>query len=65
VSTGGGILAEQLGSATFQLERGSQSLATPAATVLALNNVAPETPTAVNGTVTVVENGSCLLPSAP
>jgi Bacterial Ig domain/FG-GAP-like repeat/Putative Ig domain len=68
VGVGGGIQALQSGAAVFELERGSEALATPAATVLQLNNAthtAGASQTAVVGSLVVVENGSCLLPSAP
>jgi hypothetical protein len=68
VGPGGGIKAEQAGSAMFRLERGSQALDTPVATVLELNNsdgpYGPSTAT-VLGTPMVVENGACQLPSTP
>lgn len=46
-----------LGSTTFNLERGSAALASPAATVLMANNAASTT--AATGTITVVENNTC------
>jgi hypothetical protein len=67
--TGGGISVEQAAGATFRLERGSQSLATPAATVLAANNgpygSLPGSTTSLSGSVLVVDNGTCALPGAP
>ncbi|MEZ5416175.1 MAG: putative Ig domain-containing protein [Vicinamibacterales bacterium] len=67
--TAGGISVEQGGGSTFRLERGTQSLATPAATVLAANNgpysSLPGSTTALSGSVLVVENGTCALPGAP
>ena len=77
LGTGGGVVLERGGSSTFTLERGTSSLATPASTVLATANgphsggPAPGPPdlpgstTSVIGTITVVENNSCILPSAP
>jgi hypothetical protein len=53
-----GIRARQAGSGIAQLERGSQALILPAAVVLAGNN--PASTTEVVGTVTVVENGTCV-----
>jgi hypothetical protein len=64
-STGGGINVTQSGGATLALERGSAALGASAATVLDVNSTDSETPTAVIGTVTVVENGSCVLPATP
>lgn len=68
VGAGGGIRAQQSGVGVFQLERGSEPLASPAGTVLSVNNsthpVGPSLTTLL-GTVAVVENGSCALPSAP
>lgn len=46
-----------LGSTTFNLERGSAALASPAATVLSTNN--PAATTAAAGTIAVVENNTC------
>ena len=67
--TAGGISVEQGGGSTFRLERGTQSLATPAASVLAANNgpysSLPGSTTALSGSVLVVENGTCALPGAP
>jgi hypothetical protein len=62
VGPGGDMHLEQSGSATVSLERGAAALGTPPAEVLALQN---SEPTSVAGTVAVVENGSCVLPSAP
>lgn len=68
VGAGGGIRAQQSGVGVFQLERGSEPLASPAATVLSVNNSTHPVGaslTTLLGTVAVVENGSCVLPSAP
>ena len=66
VGEGGGILAEQAAGGTFRLERGSEGLGTSPAVVLNTNNAAgpygPST-TSVVGALTVVENGSCQLPT--
>ncbi|MEZ5287545.1 MAG: hypothetical protein R2712_22635 [Vicinamibacterales bacterium] len=65
---GGGIRLEQGGSGVFTLERGAATLGTAADVVLGTNNPAPtgtDMVTAVAGALTVVENGTCLLPSAP
>ena len=63
-SSGGGINLLQAGNGAFALERGSAPIGTPAATVLQTNNPTL-TATALSGAVTIVENGSCLLPSIP
>ncbi len=63
--TGGGIRITQAGVGVFELERGLESLATPAATVLQTNNAShPVGPsqTSVVGTVQVVQNATCLTP---
>ncbi len=68
VAPGAGIQTLQSGGATFRLARGVESLASPAATVLANNNnsgPAGGSVTTVSGTLQVIENGICLLPSAP
>ncbi|MCC7181484.1 MAG: VCBS repeat-containing protein [Acidobacteria bacterium] len=65
---GGGIRVEQADSGTLVLERGTALGTADAATVLAANNPAPVFTTMVTevfGTVAVVENNTCQLPSAP
>lgn len=65
---GGGIRLEQASNGTVSLERGSEPLATPAGMVLSANNPAPPSTTMVTevlGAVTVVENGTCLVPTVP
>ena len=62
---GGGLLAEQSSGATFRLERGSETLLTPAATVFSTNNsngAYGPSGTSVVGTLSVVENGVCQVP---
>jgi len=65
---GGRIRAQQSLAGLFQLEAGSQTTATPAAAVLQANNsthpVGPGVTVAL-GTIGIVANGSCPLPSAP
>jgi hypothetical protein len=56
--------AEQANGATFRLERGGTPLGTAPATVLASNQHA-YTGIDVAGTLTVIENNTCQLPSAP
>jgi hypothetical protein len=64
-SFGGGIVLTQAGSAVVDLEIGAAGGGSDAATVLDVNHPEVETPTSVVGTVGVVANGTCLLPSAP
>jgi hypothetical protein len=67
---GGGVLAQQAGGATFRLELGNADVGDPPATVLQRNQLLSQAPlvqteTQVTGTLSVVANGSCLLPTAP
>ncbi len=65
-----GIRAEQV-SGTFNLEQGESGISDPASTVLQVNNAgalpapAGASFTEALGTIGVVANGQCLLPSAP
>lgn len=61
---GASLRLEQGGGATVRLERGAASLASTPLVVLQTNNPA-QTFHQVSGTVSVVENATCLLPSAP
>ncbi len=64
----GGIRAAQGGSGLFNLEQGNQPLGSSAATVLQANNPAPTLSVMVTeaiGAISVVSNGSCVVPSAP
>lgn len=61
--TGGPLLVRQGNGAAFRLERGAALLSDPVATVLTTNN--PLTTNQVIGSIAVVENGTCVLPSAP
>ena len=63
-SIGGPMLVTQSNGAAFRLERGVSSLEDPPSTVLTANNNA-QTLNQVLGSLTVVQNGTCLLPSAP
>ena len=59
---GAGLHLTQAGSTTVSLERGSANLADPVTTVLQANN--PSTNEfVVSGTVGIIENGVCLVPT--
>ena len=58
---GAGFFAEQANGATYRLERGVATLATPAAAVLAANQF-PQTGVTVTGSIAVIENGVCRVP---
>jgi hypothetical protein len=61
---GGPLRVTQANGATFRLERGVSVITDPPETVLTANNDA-QTLNEVFGTLTVVDNNTCLLPSAP
>lgn len=61
---GAGFFVTQSGGATFSIERGAALLNDPPATVLQVNNTGTNE-IVVSGTIGVLQNSSCLLPSAP
>ena len=64
----GGLRLAQAGSALFSLEQGNQPLGSSPSMVLSANNPAPVLSVMVTealGSISVVPNGSCVVPSVP